>query len=308
MKKTQHFILYKITNLVNGKIYIGKHKCNRLDDAYFGSGKLLWLAINKYGIKNFRFDLLIDLNNQQEMDLLEQMVVNEDFLARKDVYNISRGGANPCMYGKQNPFFGKSHSEKTKKKISEAHKGVSISEEQRQKISKGLKRLYAEHPEITIKFTSRKNKKQCRNIKTGEIKFFSLSDIPDNFEIYKKLQKDRHVPKEQKTINMMKMWERCRKSKWYNNGISETFCTPDKKPEGYTAGRLPTINIGRTYSKETIEKMRIRKLGKPAKNKGKIFITNGYKNRYISATELIPDGWWHGMTRYASEGQTNETP
>lgn len=297
MEKTQHFILYKITNLINGKIYIGKHKCSQLDDAYFGSGKILWLAINKYGIENFRFDLLIDLNNQYEMDLLERAVVNEDFLARSDVYNISRGGVNPCMYGEQNPFFGKTHSEETKNKISEIHKGVNISDEHREKISRGLKKLYAEHPEITLKFASRKNKKQCRNRDTGEIKFFNISDIPDDFEIYKKPQKDRHVSAEQKAETARKRSIRSHNSKWYNNGFSETFCEPDKKPEGYVAGRLPTINVGRTYSEETIRKMRNAKLGKPAGNKGKILITDGYENKYISANETIPDGWRHGMTR-----------
>ena len=38
------------------------------------------------------------------------MVVNKDFLKRDDVYNISRGGPTPCMYGKDNPFYGKTHS------------------------------------------------------------------------------------------------------------------------------------------------------------------------------------------------------
>ena len=110
MRTYKHYIIYKITNKVNGKIYIGKHKCNDLDDGYFGSGKRLFQAINKYGIENFEFHLEIDLKSQEEMDLLEECVVNEQFLARTDVYNLSRGGKNPCMYGKNNPFYGKTHS------------------------------------------------------------------------------------------------------------------------------------------------------------------------------------------------------
>lgn len=110
MKQYKHYIIYKITNRVNGKIYIGKHRCDNLDDDYFGSGKLLLNAIHKYGIENFTFHLESDLKNEKEMDLLEEAVVNKDFLARDDVYNISRGGPNPCMYGDKNPFYGKKHS------------------------------------------------------------------------------------------------------------------------------------------------------------------------------------------------------
>lgn len=216
MKKYKHYIIYKITNLINGKIYIGKHKCNYLDDTYFGSGKCLELAIKKYGIENFKFDLLIDLKNQTEMDLLEEMVVNKDFLARSDVYNISRGGVNPCMYGETNPFYGKRHTDEVKQKLSSIHAGVHISETHKKNISLGLKRLYQEHPEITMKFASLKNKKQCRNKETGEIKFFEVSKIPENFEIYRFPQKDRHVSEERKLEIKRNRKERVSRS----NGIT----------------------------------------------------------------------------------------
>jgi hypothetical protein len=45
--------IYKTTNLINGKIYIGQHK-GCLSSHYIGSGKLIRWAINKYGKRNFR--------------------------------------------------------------------------------------------------------------------------------------------------------------------------------------------------------------------------------------------------------------
>ena len=86
------YYLYKITNLVNGKIYVGVHKAKSMDDGYMGSGKVIKSAIEKYGLENFRKDILETFENAEAMYAREKEVVNDEFLLREDVYNLRRGG------------------------------------------------------------------------------------------------------------------------------------------------------------------------------------------------------------------------
>ena len=118
--------IYKTTNLINGKIYIGqKHADHFLGDTYLGSGKLLRRAVNEYQKENFQVELLEEIESKEQMDEREIYWIAFYNSTNKEIgYNISEGGnVNRTFVGENNPFYGKTHSEKTKKKLIEINTG-----------------------------------------------------------------------------------------------------------------------------------------------------------------------------------------
>ena len=84
-------IIYMITNLVNGKIYIGKDSRNRKN--YFGSGKAIQNSISKYGIENFKKEIIDEANSLDELNEKESYWIS--FYKSYDPlvgYNRSLGG------------------------------------------------------------------------------------------------------------------------------------------------------------------------------------------------------------------------
>lgn len=102
------YIVYKTTNLINSYIYVGVHKTKDPDifDGYLGNGVYInkpatykysktnfQIAVNTYGIKNFKREVIATFDTEAEALLLESIIVNEEFLARTDVYNMILGGS-----------------------------------------------------------------------------------------------------------------------------------------------------------------------------------------------------------------------
>lgn len=86
------YTIYKTTNNINGKYYIGKHKTQDLDDAYIGSGTILKHAINKYGIDNFTKEYLFIFDNEEDMNNKEHELVSAEFIKEDTNYNLAPGG------------------------------------------------------------------------------------------------------------------------------------------------------------------------------------------------------------------------
>jgi hypothetical protein len=86
--------MYKVTNKINGKFYIGKHQTKDLDDGYMGSGKLIRSAIKKYGIENFTKEILHILPSEDEMNQKEKELV----VLSEMSYNLCEGGKGGFGY------------------------------------------------------------------------------------------------------------------------------------------------------------------------------------------------------------------
>lgn len=116
--------IYRITNNINGKWYIGSRRCVDMDtartDPYFGSGKLLKAAIKKYGKWNFTKEILCFVEDAYELEDL--ILITIDAAADKNCYNLKNAGEGGAV-GESNPMFGKHLSDEVKIKLREFNLG-----------------------------------------------------------------------------------------------------------------------------------------------------------------------------------------
>lgn len=129
----QQWFVYKTTNCVDGRFYVGVHFGTE-DDNYLGSGKLLRLAIKKYGRVVFKREIIKLCKTKEEAYELEEFIVDFDFVKDDTTYNLVNGGRGGqglnCKESTRLKMM-KPKTEQHRKAISNAKKGVKTSEKHR---------------------------------------------------------------------------------------------------------------------------------------------------------------------------------
>jgi group I intron endonuclease len=186
-------IIYKTTNLINGKFYDGQDIND--DKNYYGSGVMILNAMKKYGKINFKKETLEKCSDIKELDEKEIFWIKElNVTNRKIGYNICEGGLSyRNMKGENNPMFGKHLSEETKQKIREKRKLQKMSDEQKQKLREkwsGDENPGKNKTPETIEKISQNRKGKCVG---EEHPFFGKTHTKETKEKWSKIRKGKNI-------------------------------------------------------------------------------------------------------------------
>lgn len=172
-----YYIIYKTTNTLNGKFYIGTHKTKNINDSYLGSGKILKIAIEKYGIENFRKEILFVFDNPEDMFKKEAEIVNYDFLAEENTYNLKVGGFGGWDYINENginPLYNKNirYDGRKARKIASERLQIKLKDKEFKEkfiisVKEGLKTYFETH---TSSFKGKRHSQQTKIIISNKLK------------------------------------------------------------------------------------------------------------------------------------------
>jgi hypothetical protein len=162
-QKDYHYI-YKTTNLVNGKYYIGMHSTDNLKDGYIGSGKRLWYSIKKYGKENFKCEILEILPDRNLLKIREKELVNKDVLMDSLCLNLMCGGEGGFISDEQQKWRSICASKKAVEKLKN---DVVWRERHKKIVSENLKNAHKNGKIKYDTFIGKKHKEETKR-KIGE--------------------------------------------------------------------------------------------------------------------------------------------
>ncbi len=276
--------IYKTTNLINGKIYIGQKAKNTFDKSYFGSGIYLKNALKKYGKENFSCFLLCWCWNQQELNKKEIEFIKY-FKTIENGYNLMTGGNQGgqfCLKSKQKISKAKQNiSQETRNKISVFNKGKTLSDSTKEKISiakQGMK-LSKEAKEKISKANRGKLRTDMEKEKMSLAKKGRVYKAQHNLNLSSSSNKQKIICLQTLTIyNSQK--EAAKDLGLYTGDFNNYFKGKSKSLKGYTFSIYDPKII---YNKEALKKFQIRK------TKIKEIYCETNKTKYSSILNLTKD-------------------
>lgn len=303
-------IIYKTTNLINGKFYVGKDERNKND--YLGSGLNLHRAIKKYGKENFIKETIEICSTREELIEREKYWIKET-KAQELGYNIADGGwggNTMCEENKErviNGFKGRKHttesnekrrttrekrkqenpdvykiSEEQKQILSKTHKGKVHSEEWREKQSEFMKNFTNYSPKF-LELQKSENKRgekspmwgKKASEETRRKQSEALKKNPARYWLNKK-QTEEHIRKRTERQKGTK-WSNDRRKAYEENG--NYFQGQNHTPEAKEKIRQSKLNKTPEQMLETYIKFYITKMGYEPSEEQKLKKLEEYKKK-----------------------------
>lgn len=261
--------IYKITNKINGKIYVGQHKAETFDNRYWGSGSNLHEAKMEYGIDNFTREILVWCETLQELNQQEMFWIEHLQCRNPDIgYNIQPGGTQIRGY-EQPPEVRRRLSEKAKGRPL----GFWIHDDKSEKYHKGSEE---DIPEGFVKGRLPANVKKSADSKRGQ-------KVTDTSNLH-----------------------RAKGKKWFTNGEKDTMAfecpegfrpvrtnIPDNSGENNPMYGKPNPRKGMKNREESTQKLK-NTLKELYKDLHRIWITDGNIETLHNVELPIPEGFTKG--------------
>ena len=282
----KRFIVYKITNIKNSKIYIGqtaktlqRRKYDHIYSAYTKKAMVpIHCAMRKYGIENFDFKILYSCSSKEEMIRKEIETIDLMSSRSPNGYNLTAGGEglfNPTKEIRAKMSVAQIGNQKTKgqkrsiefrQKISKIRKGIKASDESRKKNSEAHK---GQIPWITGRHHTDEAKEKISKVHKGK----SLS------EEHKRRLSKAHKGKKKRAMSE----EGKANIRAAVIGRKHTAETKAKMSSAHkrrkqtveTRAKLRAINLGKKHTPEAIAKMMGHKVS--AETRAKISATHALR-------------------------------
>lgn len=265
-----YYTVYKITNLVNGKIYIGVHRTKDLDDGYMGSGKIIIRAIKKYGVEHFHKEYLEIFDNVDDMFNMESNLVDNDFILREDTYNLKLGGEGSFDFINNNTEL---RVAKNRLAAQRTHEALE------RKYGDGWKSFIRERMESAVSVNDRSEWSRVNGLKMAGF-FKGQKHTQETKDIIGKKAQERL---KDKTKNSQFG------TKWITDGIcNRKINSSDDVPDGWHYGRV--IDVKNPNKKKLLQRERHERYTKNQQQKVEV-IKEWYdkfiKSEYKSVREFV---------------------